>query len=133
MHMKHLYEAGATSRRIRYALANILRDRVVDDGAFRVCFEMEDEDAVIRTILIRGLKNPRLRTALERSHLIDITHWLSRYPDLTEAYLEETHPTGRALRSEERSAVLPRRMIKKKGQTKLAITTEHKDRRAMNQ
>ena len=103
MHMNHLYEAGATRHRIRYALANILRDRVVDDGAFRVCFQMEDEDTVIRAILIRGLKNPRLRTALERSHLVDITHWLGRYPDLAEAYLGESRAAVRAYPSEKRS------------------------------
>jgi len=105
MYMKHLYEAGATKRRIRYALANIVRDRVVDDGAFRVCFQMEDEDTVIRAILIRGLKNPRLRTALERSHLVDITHWLVRYPDLAEAYLGESRVAARAYPSAKR---LPR-------------------------
>lgn len=66
---------------------NILRDRVVNEGAFRVCFEMGDQDQVVKTILRRGLKNPRLRTALERSHLIDLTLWLRPYPDLAEAYL----------------------------------------------
>jgi hypothetical protein len=86
MYIRKLYEAGATDRRVRYAITNILRDRVVNEGAFRVCFQMDDEDAVIRTILRRGLNNQRLRTALGHSHLVDITHWLTRYPDLAEAY-----------------------------------------------
>jgi hypothetical protein len=88
MYLAKVYEPGATAHRIRYAIANILRDRIVNEGAFRVCFEMGDEDTVMRTILRRGLRNPRLRIALERSHLIDLTHWLARYPDLAEAYLE---------------------------------------------
>lgn len=87
MYLSRVYEAGATSHRIRYAIDNILRDRVVNEGAFRVCFEMGDEDVVMGAILRRGLRNPRLRMALERSHLIDLTHWLARYPDLAEAYL----------------------------------------------
>jgi hypothetical protein len=72
--------------RVRYAIATILRDRVVNEGAFKCCFEMGDEDKVIRAILRRGLKNPRLRSALEKSHLVNITHWLPRFPDLAEAY-----------------------------------------------
>jgi hypothetical protein len=87
MYLPRVYESGATSLRIRYAIATILRDRLVNEGAFRVCFEMGDEDLVIRTILRRGLRNARLRAALERSHLIDVTRWLARYPDLAEAYL----------------------------------------------
>jgi hypothetical protein len=89
MYLSRIYESGATSHRIRYAITNILRDRLVNEGAFRVCFEMDDEDAVMRTILRRGLRNPRLRVALERSHLIDLTHWLARYPDIAEAYLAD--------------------------------------------
>lgn len=86
MYLSKVYEPGATAHRIRYAIANILRDRVVNEGAFKVCFEMGDEDIVTRAILRRGLRNPRLRVALERSHLIDLTHWLARYPDVAEAY-----------------------------------------------
>lgn len=86
MYLLKLYESGATAHRIRYAIATILRDRLVNEGAFHVCFEMEDEDAVIRTILLRGLRNRRLRAALERSHLVDLTHWLARYSDIAEAY-----------------------------------------------
>lgn len=86
MYLAKVYRPGATAHRIRYAISNILRDRVVNEGAFKVCFEMEDEDAVIRTILLRGLRRPKLRAALERSHLIDLTHWLARYPRIAEAY-----------------------------------------------
>lgn len=86
MYMGQLYREGATTQRIRYAAANILRDRVVNEGAFQVCFEMEDEDLVIRSLLQRGLRSRRFRVALETSHLVNITHWLSRYPDLEEAY-----------------------------------------------
>ena len=86
MYMANLYGPEATARRVRYAISSILRDRVVNEGAFRVCFQLDDEDVVVRTILRRGLRNPRLRDALEQSHLVDITHWLDRYPDLAEAY-----------------------------------------------
>jgi hypothetical protein len=72
--------------RVRYAIATILRDRVVNEGAFRNCFEMEDAGEVIRTILRRGLKNPKLRAALEGSHLIDLHRWISSYPEFAEAY-----------------------------------------------
>jgi hypothetical protein len=93
MLLERAYKPGELAFRVRYAIAAILRDRVVNEGAFRNCFEMEDADQVVRTILRRGLKNPKLRTALERSHLIDITKWLLRYPDLAEAYYatEGTH------------------------------------------
>jgi hypothetical protein len=89
MYQAKVYDPAACAYRIRYAIVNILRDRVVNEGAFKVCFEMGDEDVVIRTILLRGLRNPKLRVALERSHLINITHWLGRYPDLAEAYYAE--------------------------------------------
>ena len=86
MYRVKVYEPEAHSYRIRYAIGTILRDRIANEGAFRVCFEMLDEEGVIRGILSRGLKNRRLRSALERSHLIDLTHWLLRFPDLAEAY-----------------------------------------------
>lgn len=86
MYLAKVYEPGERNHRIRYAIANILRDRVVNEGAFRICFEMEDEDEVIRMILRRGLRSPKLRTALEQSRLINLTHWLARFPDLAEAY-----------------------------------------------
>ncbi|MGC9159096.1 MAG: hypothetical protein ACP5FH_08895 [Terracidiphilus sp.] len=85
MYLAKVYDPGARAYRVRYAIANILRDRVVNEGAFRCCFEMGDEDEVIRAILRRGLKNPGLRAALGTSHLVDLTHWLARYPDLAEA------------------------------------------------
>jgi cystathionine beta-lyase/cystathionine gamma-synthase len=86
MYLAKIYDPEAREHRVRYAIASILRDRVANEGAFKICFEMGDEDAVIRTILRRGLRNLKLRTALERSHLINLTHWLTRYPDLAEAY-----------------------------------------------
>ena len=86
MYRARLYDSDARSYRIRYAIATIMRDRISNEGAFKVCFEMLDEEQVIRAILSRGLKNPRLRTALERSHVVDLTHWLLRFPDLAEAY-----------------------------------------------
>jgi len=86
MYRTRLYDPEGHSYRIRYAIGTILRDRVANEGAFRVCFEMLDEEEVIRAILFRGLKSPRLRRALERSHLVDLTHWLLRFPDLAEAY-----------------------------------------------
>lgn len=89
MYRAKLYDPAAHAYRIRYAIACILRDRLANEGAFQVCFEMLDEEEVIRTILSRGLKNRRLRTALERSHLINLTSWLMRFPDLAEAYFAE--------------------------------------------
>ncbi len=86
MYLAKVYEPAARAHRVRYAIANILRDRVVNEGAFRVCFEMGDEGEIIRTILRRGLRNPKLRAALEQSHLINLTLWLSLFPDLAEAY-----------------------------------------------
>lgn len=61
-------------------------DYVVNEGAFQVCFEMEDEEEVIRAILKRGLRNSKLRADMERSHLINLFEWLRRFPDLAEAY-----------------------------------------------
>lgn len=86
MYLPNVYEPGKTALRIRYALTTILRDRATNEGAFHVCFQMEDRGTVVRTILARGLRNRRIRTALERSHLIDINAWLMDYPDLLEAY-----------------------------------------------
>ena len=86
MYLQKIYDPAACMYRVRYAIATILRDRAVNEGAFKCCFEMGDEDEVMRAILRRGLKNPRLRSALEKSHLVNITHWLPRFPDLAEAY-----------------------------------------------
>jgi hypothetical protein len=94
MYRAKLYDPEARSYRIRYAIATILRDRIANEGAFNVCFEMLDEDEVIRAILSRGLKNQRLRTALERSHIVDLTHWLLRFPDLAEAYCRSGSPSS---------------------------------------
>jgi hypothetical protein len=94
MYLAKLYDTAAREHRVRYAIASILRDRVANEGAFKICFEMGDEEAVIRTILRRGLKNLKVRAALERSHLINLTHWLACYPDLAEAYSEDIGRTS---------------------------------------
>jgi hypothetical protein len=86
MYRPKLYDPDARSYRIRYAIATVMCDRIANEGAFNVCFEMLDEEEVIRAILSRGLKNQRLHTALERSHIVDLTPWLLRFPDLAEAY-----------------------------------------------
>lgn len=57
MYLARIYDTDAFLHRIRYAITTIQRDRIVNEGAFKVCFEMEDEDEVIRTILRRGLQN----------------------------------------------------------------------------
>lgn len=85
MYLKQLYAPSERYRRVRYAVATILRDRIVNEGAFNVCFEM-DGDEVIHAILRRGLKNPKLRAALRGSHLISLTQWLNCFPDMAEAY-----------------------------------------------
>jgi hypothetical protein len=86
MYLTKIYDPAACIYRVRHAIANILRDRVVNEGVFHCCFEMGDEDEVIGVILRRGLKNPKLRAALENNHLVNLTHWLARYPELAEAY-----------------------------------------------
>ena len=90
MYLVKVYDPAGSAYRVRYAVANILRDRVANEGAFKVCFEMEDEEAVIHAILFRGLKSRRLRVALERSHIVNLASWLARYPELAEAYLATT-------------------------------------------
>ena len=90
MYQARVYDPAAHAYRVRYAIANILRDRLTNEGAFRVCFEMEDETYVIRSILRRGLRNLKLRTALERSHLVDLYRWLQLYPDLAEAWYADS-------------------------------------------
>jgi len=86
MYLQKVFDSGARAYRVRYAVVNILRDRVVNEGAFKNCLEMEDADEVIRAILRRGLKNPKLRAALETTHIVDLNHWLSSYPEFAEAY-----------------------------------------------
>lgn len=93
MYLPKVYDPAARAYRVRYAIVNILRDRVVNEGAFDNCFEMEDGDEVTCAILRRGLKNPKLRAALERSHLVNLTHWLVMHPEFSEAYhTAETQP-----------------------------------------
>jgi hypothetical protein len=98
MHLPKLYDASGYDARVRYAIATILRGRVVNEGGFLNCFEMSDRDQVIRTILRRGLRNRTLRAALEASPLINLTEWLLPYPDLWEAY-HETPSSERPRRS----------------------------------
>lgn len=86
MYLPKVYHPAAHAYRVRYAIATILRDRVVNEGAFNVCFEMDDADDVIRAILRRGLKNPKLRAGLERSDVINLTRWLAPRPECWEAY-----------------------------------------------
>ena len=99
MYLTKIYDPAARAYRVRYAIANILRDRVVNEGAFHCCFEMGDENEVVSAILRRGLKNPKLRAALENSHLVNLTQWLGRYPELAEAYYaSETQAPNQKLR-----------------------------------
>jgi hypothetical protein len=94
MYLPKVYDPDAHAYRVRYAIATILRDRVANEGAFNTCFQMEDADEVIHTILRRGLKNKRLRAALLCSHVINLSPWVAPYPGLFEAYFgEETRPT----------------------------------------
>lgn len=86
MYLSQLCEQGATERRIRYAVRTILRDRLSNEGAFNICFEMEDGEDVIAAILKRGIANRRLRMALERSHLINLPIWLCSRPNIAEIY-----------------------------------------------
>lgn len=99
MNLPKVYDPAARDYRIRYALSNILRDRVVNEGAFLNCFEMGDGDEVIRAILRRGLKNPKLRVALRRSHLINLTDWLILNPEFSEAYYAD-EPQSLACRAQ---------------------------------
>ncbi len=86
MYLPKIYEPEEFGYRLRYAIRTILRDRIVDEGLFNTCFEMGDGERIIVTILRRGLKNPRLRIALEGSHLINLNTWLSRYPEFAMKY-----------------------------------------------
>lgn len=86
MYLPRVYDPAEHAYRVRYAIRTILRDRAANEGAFRNCFEMEDGGEVIRAILRRGLKNPKLRAALESSHVVNLTEWLVRYPAFSEPY-----------------------------------------------
>jgi hypothetical protein len=98
MYLPKVYDPAARGYRVRYAIASILRDKVKNEGAFNTCFEMEDANEVICTILRRGLRNPRLRSALERSHLVNLAQWLASRPEFSEAfYNAELSPHMRAL------------------------------------
>ncbi|HTT23156.1 MAG TPA: hypothetical protein VMG82_29785 [Candidatus Sulfotelmatobacter sp.] len=100
MYLPRVYDPEAHAYRVRYAIRAILRDRLANEGAFNTCFEMEDAEQVICSILGRGLKNPKLRAALERSHLVNLAEWLAPRPHFSEAYLEaeakaqRTRPSG---------------------------------------
>jgi cystathionine beta-lyase/cystathionine gamma-synthase len=95
MYLPKVYDPAAGAYRVRYAIANILRDRVANEGAFNTCFQMEDAEEVICAVLRRGLKNPKLRAALERSHLVNLAQWLAARPEFSEAY-HSTEPRPRA-------------------------------------
>lgn len=86
MYLPKLYEPAAHDYRVRYAIANIIRGHVANEGAFKNCFEMEDAEDVIRDILRRGLRSKKLRTALERSHLVNFTDWVISRPEFSESY-----------------------------------------------
>jgi len=103
MRLPRLLEPAAREHRVRYAIRSILRDRIVNEGAFKNCFEMEDGDEVIRTILRRGLKNPTLRAALQGSHLVNLCRWLMLYPEFAEAYYAPEHSALLARRSSARA------------------------------
>jgi hypothetical protein len=104
MYLPKVHDPVARTYRVRYAIANILRDRVTNEGAFNTCFEMEDAEEVIGAILRRGLKNPRLRTALERSHLVNLAQWLAPRPEFSEAYYSTEASSQRTLKYSARKA-----------------------------
>lgn len=86
MYLPKIYDPVAHRYRVRYAITSILRDRVANEGAFKICFEMEDGDEVVCAILRRGLKNQKLRAALEGSHVVNLTEWLMFHSEFSEAY-----------------------------------------------
>lgn len=86
LNVAKIFDPAAREYRVRYVIRSILRDSIGNEAAFRNCLEMEDGDEVIQIILRRGLKNQKLRTALHRSHLINLDQWLRGYPALSEAY-----------------------------------------------
>jgi hypothetical protein len=86
MHLSKLYDPSGHDARVRYAIATILRGRVVNEWAFLNCFEMTDRDDVIRTILRRGLRNAKLMAALKTSRIVNFRQWLLDNPDLWDRY-----------------------------------------------
>lgn len=99
MYLPRVYDPAERAYRVRYAIRTILRDRIANEGALHNCFEMEDADEVIRSILRRGLNNPTLRAALESSHIVNLVQWLALYPEFSEPYYRawrEDQKSGRA-------------------------------------
>jgi hypothetical protein len=86
LNVAKIFDPAAREYRVRYVIRTILRDRIGNEAAFRNCLEMADADQVMQIILRRGLKNQKLRTALHRSHLINLDQWLRRRPAFSEAY-----------------------------------------------
>jgi hypothetical protein len=86
MYLPRIYALEEFDYRLRYAIRAILRDSIADEALFNNCFEMGDGERIIVAILRRGLKNPKLRIALERSHLINLNLWLARYPEVAMKY-----------------------------------------------
>jgi len=99
MYLPKLYNPDAHRYRVRYAIANIMRDHVANEGAFKNCFEMEDAEEVTRDILRCGLRSRKLFTALERSHLVNLTGWLLSYPEFSESYYRVGAARGRWIAS----------------------------------
>jgi len=64
------------------AVANILRDRIVNEGTFKNRLELEDVEEVICEILT----NQELQTALQGSHAVNLNHWPVRHPEFAETY-----------------------------------------------
>jgi len=96
MYLAKILDPAARDHRVRYVIATVLRDRVVNEGAFNNCFEMGDADQVVYIILRRGLKNPRLRAALLGSHVVNLTQWLISRPAFAEAYYASEQSSPRA-------------------------------------
>lgn len=86
MSQSKLYEQGATKHRFRYAIQTLLRDRLCGEGAFNVCFEMQDADTVSAQLFERGERDRRLRVALEKSPLVNPAVWLFPRPAIAEVY-----------------------------------------------
>lgn len=86
MYLPRVYDPAEHAYRVRYAIRTILRDRIANQAVFQNCFEMEDSGEVIRAILRRGLKNAKLRVALESSHIVNLMQWLALCPEFSEPY-----------------------------------------------
>jgi len=105
MHLRKVLDPAARDHRVRYAIAAMLRDRLVNEGALTKCLEVEDANEVIQIILRRGLKNAELRVALLDSHLMNFHQWLVPHPEFAEAYYanEVEVPRRKSLRWRKRS------------------------------